>query len=78
MVEQDHVDLEVFFILRYVSQRAVKVLMKWNKLGHKVLDVAMDHTLIEEASRIRQSHKLEEPSDDIGVRRFLGQDVVYS
>ena len=28
LVEHGHVDLEVFFILRYMSQRAVKVLMK--------------------------------------------------
>ena len=38
----------------------------------------MSHTLIEEAGRIRVSHKFEEPSDDLGVRRLLGQDVVHS
>ena len=78
LVEHGHVDLEVFLILRYVSQRAVKVLMKGHLLGHEAINVAMDHTLIEEAGRIRLSHKFEEPSDDIGVRRLLGKDVVYS
>ena len=78
LVEHGHVDLEVFLILRYVSQRAVKVLVKGHWLGHEAINVAMDHTLIEEAGRIRLSHKFEEPSDDIGVRRLLGQDVVHS
>jgi hypothetical protein len=70
--------LDVFFILRYVSQWTVKVFMKWHILGHEILDVAMSHTLIEEPGRIRVSHKFEEPSDDIGVRRLLGQYVVHS
>ena len=70
LVEHGHVDLEVFLIilLRYVSQRAVKVFMKWHELGHEPLEVAMDHALVEEAGRVRLSHELEEPSDDGGVR----------
>ena len=64
--------------MRYVSQCAVKVFIKGHKFGHEALDVAMDHTLIEEAGRIRLTHKLEETSDDICVRRLLGQDVVHS
>lgn len=78
LVKYCHVDLKVFLILRYVSQRALKVFMKRHKLGHKALDVAMDHTLIEVAGRIRLSHKLEEPSDNICVRGLLGHDVVHS
>jgi len=45
--------------------------MKWHKLFHEALDVAISHTLVEEAGRVRLSHKLEESSDDIGVRRLL-------
>jgi hypothetical protein len=67
-----------FLILRYVSQRTVKVFMKWHKLFHEALDVAMSHTLVEEAGRVSLSHKLEEPSNNIGVRILLGQDVVHS
>ena len=78
LVEHGHVDLEVFFILRYVSQRALKVFMKWHRLGHEVLYVAVGHTLIKEAGRIRLSHKFEESSDDIDIRRLLGHDVVHS
>jgi hypothetical protein len=78
LVEHGHVDLDVFFILRYMSQRAVKVFMKWHRLGHEALNVTMRHTLIEETGRIRLSHKLEEPSNEIGVRRLLGQDMVHS
>ena len=64
LVEHGHVYLKVFLILRYVSQRAVKVLMKRHELSHESLDVAMDHTLVEEARRDRLSHELEEPSED--------------
>ena len=64
LVEHGHVYLKVFLILRYVSQRAVKVLMKRHELSHESLDVAMDHTLVEEARRVRLSHELEEPSED--------------
>jgi hypothetical protein len=70
--------LEVFLILRYKSQRTVKVFMKRYRLGHEALDVAMDYTLIEKACRIRLSHKLEKPSDEVGVRRLLGQEAVHS
>jgi predicted subunit of tRNA(5-methylaminomethyl-2-thiouridylate) methyltransferase len=52
--------------------------MKWHGLGHEALDVAMGHTLIEEAGRISLSHKLEETSYKIEVRRLLRQEVVYS
>jgi hypothetical protein len=69
---------DIFLILRYVSQWAVKVFMKWSKLRYEALDVAMDDTLVEEASWVSLSHELEETSDDIGVREFLGQDMVHS
>ena len=52
--------------------------MKWHKLFHEALDVAMNHTLVELAGRVRLSHKLKESSNYIGVRRLLGQDVVHS
>jgi hypothetical protein len=58
LVEHGHVDLEVFLILRCVSQWTVKVFMKWHRLGHQALDMAMDYTLIEEAGRIHLTHKL--------------------
>jgi hypothetical protein len=68
LVEHGHVYLEIFLILRNVSQRTVKVLMKRHELSHEPLDVAMDHTLVEETRRVSLSHELEEPSDDRGVR----------
>ena len=52
--------------------------MKRHKLGHEALDVAVDHALVEETSRVRLSHELEEPSEGSGVRRLLRQDVVHS
>jgi hypothetical protein len=70
--------LKVFVILRYLSQGAVKIFMKGHRLGHEALDVAMHYTLIEKACRIRLSHKLEKPSDEVGVRRLLGQEAVHS
>jgi len=78
LVEHGHVDLEVFLILRNVSKRAVKVFMKRHELSHEPLDVAMDHSLVEEARRVRLSHELEEPSEDRGFRRLLRQDMVNS
>ena len=78
LVKNGHVDLEVFFILRYMSQRAVKVFMKWHELSHEPFNVAMDHALVEEAGRVRLSHELEEPSEDGGVRRLLRKDMVHS
>ncbi len=52
--------------------------MKWHKLGHETLDVAMDHSLVEETGRVRLSHELEKPSEGGGVRRLLRQDVVHT
>ena len=52
--------------------------MKWHKLFHEALDVAMNHTLVELAGRVRLLHEVEEPSEESGVRRLLGQDVVHS
>ena len=70
--------MEGFLIQRYVSQWAVKVFMKWDKLCHEPLDVAMDDTLVEEACRVCLSHELEEPSQDGGVRGVQRQDMVHS
>jgi hypothetical protein len=78
LVEHCHVDLEVFLILRYKGQRTVKVFMNRHRLCHEALDVAVEYTLIEEACRIRLSHKLEKPSDEVGIRRLLRQDAVHS
>jgi hypothetical protein len=52
--------------------------MKGHRLGYEALDMAMDYTLIEKACRIRLSHKLEKPSDEVDVRRLLGQEAVHS
>jgi hypothetical protein len=52
--------------------------MKWQKLSHEPLDMAVDHTLVEESGLVRLSHELEEPSQDGGVRGLLRQDMVHS
>jgi enamine deaminase RidA (YjgF/YER057c/UK114 family) len=78
LVEHGHVDLEVFLPLRYVTQRAVEVFMKWHRLAHKSLNVAVGHTLVEAASWVCLSHELEEPSEGSGVRRLLRQEVIHS
>jgi hypothetical protein len=78
LVEHGHVDLEVFLPLRYVTQGAVEVFMKWQGLAHESLNVAVGHTLVEAAGWVCLSHELEEPSEGSGVRRLLGQEVIHS